>query len=485
MVPREVRDHINAIEKDWDDFQKKRAELDKELGRTAPTSDLAKNAKNVNGKLVAFTPIWVPIPIWTTSKKAPEYKTTDPEWNEFLKLEQDPERVKKLKGEVARIVATGVLDGLPPPVERAWGFDGKVSFDSGQIDFVFPFSPPNVYERPGLLVSPNGIRWSSQELPDERGRRFHRIFHPVVFALAFWAGGKAFAGFYYTSFKTKVSEMFGEKPKRVQTRSVSNPFKGISPEEQAQLKRAFTLTTSPTLMDPEDSAELLRVLVPPPALKSAMEAAVNAYKRKHTHLQVAKWKECPRGGCYLTGHVDIRGTKATIRVSVKAIYIPAQDTFLGSPTIGEAVVMPKLSMMTADKLKLEKIKDMEGSREEKLVTDEFENSRAKIAKLKKEVAAIVKEKARLQKENTETEKKAEIAETEGGERAGVGTTEDQKRLEVAMTESLKASDKANRKAVEEVEKANAQGQEDPKPKNDKLNIDAAEKDPGQGPPDKK
>ena len=485
LVPKEVRDHLAALEKDWDDFKKKRAAFDRELGRNAPASDLSKSAKNVDGKPATFAPIWIPIPIWTTSKKAPEYKPTDPEWKEFLKLEQDRERVKKLKGEVARIIATGVLNGLPPAVERAWGFDGKVSYDSGQIDFVFPFSPPNVYERPGLLIAPTGIKWTSHELPDERGRRFYRIFHPAVFALAFWAGGKAFCNFYYTSFKTSASEMLGEKPKKSQTKSASRGYQGFSATEQAQLKKAFTITTSLTLMNPEESAELLKVLVPPPAPKSAMEAAVNAYKRQHTNTQVAKWKECPRGGCYLTGHVDIRGTKATIRVSVKAIYVPAQDSFLGSPTIGEAIVMPKLSMMTADKLKLEKIKSMEAVREEKLATDILENSKAKTAKLENEVAAVVKEKARLQKEKTEAEKRPDMAETENGKRVDVATREDQKRLEVAMTESLKAPDRARGEALEELEKSQSKSQKDPKPKDEKLDIDTAKKNPGQGPPDEK
>jgi hypothetical protein len=488
LVPKEVRDHLDALEKDWEDFKKKRAELDKEVGRNVETSDLSKTAKAENWKPITFAPIWVPIPIWTTLKKAPEYKPTDPEWKEFLKLEQDRDRVKKLKAEIARTIATGVLDGLPPQVERAWGFDGTVSYDSGQIDFVFPFSPPNIYERPGLLITASGIKWTSQELSDERGRRFYRIFHPTVFAQAFWAGGKAFYKYHYASVTERVSKILGEEPRKSQPKTVSKAFRGFSAAELAELKKAFTISSASILIDPQDAAELLKVLLPPPAPKSAMEAAVSAYKRKHTNLQVAKWKECPRGGCYLTGHVDIRGTKATIRVSVKAIYIPSQDIFLGSPIIGEAIVMPKLAIMTADKLKLEKIKNenetLKAEKEGVLAGSEGLTEKAKIARAK-QVAELAQRLKKKRSELGKEEPRLGEAKTESPTNLGIAPKESQKKIEMATTESLKPIQEAKREAPRELEKPKTVTQPDTKPKEDKVKIDAAKKDQGQGPPDEK
>jgi hypothetical protein len=487
LVPKEVRDHLDALEKDWEDFKKKRAELDKEVGRNVETPDLSKTAKAENWKPITFAPIWVPIPIWTTLKKAPEYKPTDPEWKEFLKLEQDRDRVKKLKAEIARTIATGVLDGLPPQVERAWGFDGTVSYDSGQIDFVFPFSPPNIYERPGLLITASGIKWTSQELSDERGRRFYRIFHPTVFAQAFWAGGKAFYKYYYASVTEGVSKILGEEPRKPQPKTVSKAFRGFSAAELAELKKAFTISSASILIDPQDAAELLKVLLPPPAPKSAMEAAVSAYKRKHTNLQVAKWKECPRGGCYLTGHVDIRGTKATIRVSVKAIYIPSQDIFLGSPIIGEAIVMPKLAIMTADKLKLEKIKNenetLKAEKEGVLAGSEGLTEKAKIARAK-QVAELAQRLKKKRSELGKEEPRLGETKTEGPTNLGIAPKESQKKIEMATTESLKPIQEAKREAPRELEKPKTVTQSDTKPE-DKVKIDAAKKDQGQGPPDEK
>ena len=488
LVPKEVRDHLDTLEKDWVDFNKKRAEVDKKQGRNVEAPDQSKVAEDGNGKPLTSASIWVPIPVWTTVKGAPEYKTTDPEWKEFLKLEQDRERMKKLKADIARAIATGVLDGLPPTIERAWGFDGKVSCDSGQIDFVFPFSPPNIYERPGLLITSGGIKWTSHQLPDERGRRFYRIFHPTVFAQAFWAGGKAFYKFYYKALKKRLSGVSTEKPSELQPRAVTRRIPSFTAAETSRLIKALTISTSSTPIDSEDSGELLRVLIPHPAPKSAMEAAVNAYKRKHTDVQVAKWKECPRGGCYLMGHVDVRGTKATIRVSVRATYIPSQDKFLGAPTIGEAIVMPNLSMMTADKLKKEKFITRDEKRRSDVKTSlSTRDVQAESVKQAQEVASRLARRPEFERNGSKHEK----AKPESQGTAGTTTKESQERGEIARTESLESiregegEGEAKGETRREIEKSKPETPPDAKPKVDKVRLDAAKQNPGQGPPDEK
>ena len=207
------------------------------------------------------------------------------------------------------------------------------------------------------MITPNGMKWTSQQLPDERGRRFYRIFHPTVFASAFWAGGKAFYHYYYNKVKANASDILGDKPEESQATALVKAKGSLTTKEKAELKSAFTISKPSTPKDLSDSSALLNTLIPPPAPKSALEAAVKAYKRKYTNLQVEKWKECPRGGCYLMGYVDIMGTKAIVRVSIKAVYIPSQNTFLGSPTMGEAIVLPKVSLMTADLIKKEKLRE--------------------------------------------------------------------------------------------------------------------------------
>ena len=61
----------------------------------------------------------------------------------------------------------------------------------------------------------------------------------------------------------------------------------------------------------------------------------------------------------------------------------------------------------------------------------------------------------------------------------------QKKIEIARTESLKTIQEAKREAPRELEKSKAVTQPDTKPKEDKVKIDAAKKDQGQGPPDEK
>ena len=354
LVPKGVRDHFDKLEKDWE-VLKKSAEAEKELTKKGQVPNVTRVQSTDAGRSVDSKPVYIPIPIWTSQKKSQDYKATDKEWQEFVKLEQDPKRIKELKNATAKAVANAVLDNLPRHMQKAWGLDGQVKYDTGLIDFVFPFGPPPVHVRPALMITPDGnVKWTSQKLPDERGRRFYRIFHPTVFASAFWAGGKAFYHFYYKIVKEKASEFIGVRPEeginQVQAKA------GLTTKEKAEIKDALTISKPSASKDLLDSAALLHALVPPPKPKSALDAAVKAYRRQYTNLQVEKWKECPRGGCYLMGYVDIMGTKATIRVSVKAIYIPSQSIFLGSPTMGEAIVLPKVSLMTADLIKKENLR---------------------------------------------------------------------------------------------------------------------------------
>ncbi len=354
LVPKGVRDHLDKLEKDWE-VLKKSAQEEKELSKKAQVASVSKAQSAEKGKAVDSKPVYIPIPIWTTQKKSQDYKADDKEWQEFVRLEQDAKRIKDLKNTTAKAVANAVLDGLPHHMQKAWGLDGQIKYDTGLIDFVFPFGPPPIHERPALMITTDGnMKWTCQKLPDERGRRFYRIFHPTVFASAFWAGGIAFYHFYYRKARAKALEILGDKPEEGTTQVKAKA--GLTTKEKAEIKDALTISKPSTWKDLSDSAALLNTLVPPPAPKSALDAAVKAYRRQYTNLQVEKWKECPRGGCYLMGYVDIIGTKATIRVSVKAIYLPSQNIFLGSPTMGEAIVLPKVSLMTADLIKKEKLR---------------------------------------------------------------------------------------------------------------------------------
>lgn len=353
MIPTELQNYLNALEKDLDEIGRKREELDKELKKPDRTPERAKVGQTTGGKILNFKPFWIPIPVWTKAVKPPDYATTDPEWKEFLKLEEDTERVKQLKAAIGRDIAEAVSDGLPPGVERSWGFDGNIGYSSNHIDFVFPWGPPVVYERPGLLVSPNGITWTMRKLSDERGRRFYRIFHPKIFALSFWEGGKVFCTHRYHTLRNGVSKYIGLEQKSPEP---PNTSRRLTVAERDKLIKAFKIKKPPSLLTAEDPSDVIKALVPSPAPNSAMEAAVRAYKKKHSALQATAWKECPRGGCWLTGFVDVIGTRVTIRVTVKAIYLPAKDIFLGSPIVGDAVVMPKVSRLTADREKVEQMR---------------------------------------------------------------------------------------------------------------------------------
>lgn len=448
LVPKEVRDHLHKLEKDWGSSKKTQTQQNTELSKTVQVADAGKVSPIGRKQPVDVHALWIPIPVWTIKTKSGEYKATDPEWKEFVKLEGDPKRVKALKAATAKAVATAVLDQLPSTALKAWGFDEKVKFDTGHIDFVFPFGPPPIYERPGLMITSTGLRLANQKLPDDTGRRYYRIFHPAIFAQAFWAGGKAFCQFYYARAVAKATKLLaGDSQNRLLT-TLAKSFKGYTAAQQAQLKDAFTVSRPSTLIDPTDSAALLKLLLPSPDPQSALAVATKAYKRKQTTLQVAKLKECPRGGCFLTGYVDVIGSKATVRVTMKAVYIPSQDIFLGTPTVGEAIVMPKVAVINADKVKSEKsIKDMIKTTEDKI-------------KIIEEEIKVVVNKSKPRDENVKGNENT-IEATNGKVK---GAHED----EIKLVQS-------------KLEKPKTEGSETQKPKQDQENTDQTKDESEQSP----
>ena len=388
LVPKELQDHFKALEKDLDNLRKDRERLEAELNKDIQGLESSKALPTASQGLLSLT---IPIPVWSRKVRLPDYKPSDPEWQEYLKLEEDRSRVKKLKNQIGLDIAEAIIEGLSPAVERSWGFEKSIGVASN-IDFVFPWGPPQVYERPELRIAANGITWTSRRLPDENGRRFHRIFHPMVFASAFWAGGTALWKFYNSVAEAKALKFLDAKTRPSTSdkvpikgqgsrdaKAVQDGRVGFSAAEKSHLRRAFMTPTSvqsSISAISTDSKELLRLLVPSPAPKSAMEAAIKAYKHKHTSLQVAAWQECPRGGCWLMGFVDLVGTRATVRISVKAVYIPSRDVFLGPPILGEAVVMPKVSQVTAENLQIEKLK-AERFQEERMKAEKIKIDEAK------------------------------------------------------------------------------------------------------------
>jgi hypothetical protein len=147
-----------------------------------------------------------------------------------------------------------------------------------------------------------------------------------------------------------------------------------------------------------------------------------------------------------------------------------------------------VAIMTADKLKLEKIKNedetLKAEKEGVLAGSERLTERAKIAGAK-QAADLARRSEKERSELSKEEPRLGKPKTESQTNLGIATKESQKKIEMATTEGVKAIQEAKREAPRELEKSKAVTQPDTKPKEDNVKIDAAKKDQGQGPPDEK
>ena len=356
VLPKAVRDNLKAMERDLETFTNDQRKLQQELARDRKAA--SNSSLTGASQRDAFTSFFIPIPIWTRQVPSPPYEFTDPEWNEFLKLNGDLIRRRKLRDIVSITSVAKAMKMVSPAARDQLGTSERMQM-STDVDVVFPLAPPPVYERPGLLVTGNGIMLSSRKLPDAGGSRYHRIFHPQMFASSFWAGVKALCQFHYASFvalslKPYSSSSDGSDTPHVQSKDQAGS--DVTPSLEAEQAMPNSRSSSAIVEHPqkdstagpdeEGSVVFHQTLVPPPAPQSAMEAAIRAYKIKFTEKQMAALQQMPRGGCWVRGTVYLCGTNGKWWLQVEAIYIPSKDEFLGLPRINDFWFYPDISLST-------------------------------------------------------------------------------------------------------------------------------------------
>ena len=109
----------------------------------------------------------------------------------------------------------------------------------------------------------------------------------------------------------------------------------------------------------------------------------------------------------MNGYVDVIGTRATVRMPIRAIYLPAKDVFLWPSPVLDTLIMPNISALAADlarmedqraapekrKARLEKGKAvMKKEEPEQGKSPEPEDKKVKVSDMEKEAAKETSEK---------------------------------------------------------------------------------------------
>lgn len=292
------------------------------------------------------------IPIWIRRKRAAPYTADDPAWKSFQKLKEDKKLMQQIKGEIAVIVQKKLLKGGTLP---AVPFIGNISKVGYGFHLLAPIYPPDVYEVPAIFIVPGHITMGWHQLPESIGSKMDRVFHPVMFAEAFYAGLREFGRASYFITKAQILDQLGSgsKPPHSTTTPRSDRLQETLTEYEKAHKRLLlhrlpeevTKAWLPLLRGgPEEdpSRQSYRNIIKSLTYQGAIESGCAAFHHTLLNGQLAKARETTRGICAFVGAVQFLGERGILFCEVKAIYLPEADAFIGPPIIQKAYILPNV-----------------------------------------------------------------------------------------------------------------------------------------------
>jgi hypothetical protein len=232
------------------------------------------------------------------------------------------------------------------------------------LEIVPPIYPSETYEVPCIFISTDwkiSLGWRT--LSRAASAKTERMFHPVVFSQAFFAGVQAFSTTTFHLTKARVLDQFQTiEPLRIEVSLVQRGNQKIvtslavartmSKEQQivsnlplnrvTEQQRKLTLPFLKGDFGEQGPRQQYRNLVNSMTYQDALEHACSVFKLTWLEKQMAAVQESTNGMCSIRGFVDCKGDRGRYRVEVIAFYMPAQDVLVGQPRITNHFVIPDL-----------------------------------------------------------------------------------------------------------------------------------------------
>lgn len=364
-LPSDFRKALDTLNEDFDKAKKEVERKSKKTNygehwqaeheKAISSGSLPREQSDVVAKPSQNQPIFLTFPIWMRLKNMPPYRDSDPEWEEFVKLQMDDARMEALFRNIAestmakfrqRPDARGILQKIR--------YRGQIGVS---LEILVPYRPPPVYEVPGLLITAKKVSCAWRTLPEPYGSKLQRITHPVVFFRAFWMGVRVFCKITWSQLRSMINERLNRKPdssildfvKTVPARSGSGTARQeIKTDDPSSSSNKDTVTdkfgTSQGLaIFPFNTKAVLqsqKSLLGAVSTESAIKQGVYAFQSTFMTLQLQAWREVPRGACMIEGWIDYLGEFGMVRSQVYAIYLPSKDIFLGEPFVERINIFP-------------------------------------------------------------------------------------------------------------------------------------------------
>lgn len=269
-------------------------------------------------------PLFIPL-TWPQLQEGELYKTSDPEWQQFVQLSNDPKKLQQLRHELAKMV----LDSAGPQMAPILG--SPLGLTSSWLVNQFPSRAPPTYVQSGLELRDDGVHWVQVSMPPALGDRLRVLMNPVHVALAIKDAYLVLLRRQMARFKDQ-DQPFNmlEMLKEDHTMSSSEGTSPLSSFEKPSIQSIGNVppeNAHSNESDPHPSSilsSLQRLPLPDLGPGSDLHLASIAFKLCLNEYQLRTPRTPRRGTFFISGPVGIKGPKGFCRFEVKGEYDPAK-----------------------------------------------------------------------------------------------------------------------------------------------------------------
>lgn len=321
-----LRKHGKQPDKQYGEFWHKEHERLQQLNRQAGSAETAVDSADASSSPRAQEQaLFIPM-TWLTKREREYYKASDPEWQAFVALDKRKQNAAKTKlselvcKSLSHDVKATRITGTPLKVHAYW------------LEFQFPPLAPIEYERSGILWTRDRIMWTTRKFDERQTKRFNRVLFPTALFSSLQVLSSKILTSQYESLKGIWSRL-GEVEQ--QTSAQKPVLEPLSPAKhsdgsngESTLGTQTQSTVSPkgqslaaiTIFQTELKRNTMPGLESQSAILAASKAFLQSWRASHFYF--------PRGACVLKGEIGIMGPKGRCKMSVTAVYLPKEDTFI-------------------------------------------------------------------------------------------------------------------------------------------------------------
>ena len=238
--------------------------------------------------------------------------------------------MKRVKSQLADMVCKHTNNS--PAIARILGKPLTLSIT--WLSFKFPQSAPAEYERCGILLANNQVKWVARRYDDRQAQRLFRVIFPNVLFSSLQGLSLTLLTSHYGTLKrlwsrTERSEhqistemsVVSSLPTTTQNEGKSSPLASTQ-ERSVEPQQNIPLVATPIFY-----AKAVRNIMHGSEPDSAVVAAAKSFKLNF----VKKWNNSLsfgiRGACVVKGEIAMNGPHGRCKVSVEALYLPKENIF--------------------------------------------------------------------------------------------------------------------------------------------------------------